>query len=179
MIESIQTHTTHYTDFDDGSAAPTYSITPSFTCQNLSHSHHPSHFPLYHRQLMVDTVVEESTGGSIVTVIDANRGRSAGTVIDVTCLSNGNIPANGNEQQQEEEEDGEEEEEELATVQMDTMAIPSSPISTAAHHATTPTLSDDANGIVENTDMMPSNEAGTELLYKTEIPQSIAVYSQI
>lgn len=126
---------------------------------------------------MVDTVVEESTGGSIVTVIDANRGRSTCTVDDVASISNGNIPANGNEQQQQEEE--EKEEEERATVQVDTMAIPSSPISTSAPHATTPTQSDDANGIVENADVMPTNEAGTELLFKTEIPQSIAVNSQI
>lgn len=42
-------------------------ITPSFTCQNSNHAHHPIHFQSSYR--LVDTVVEESTGGSVVTVI--------------------------------------------------------------------------------------------------------------
>lgn len=43
-------------------------VTPSHLCQNPCHAHHLSHHPS-HGHSVADTVVEESTGGSIVTVI--------------------------------------------------------------------------------------------------------------
>lgn len=52
---------------DDGLES-TYLVTPSHLCQNPSHAHHQSHH-LGFRFPVADTVVEESTGGSIVTVI--------------------------------------------------------------------------------------------------------------
>lgn len=57
----------HNVEHDDGLDS-TYSVTTSHLCQNPSHAHHISHHPVY-RFPVADTVVEESTGGSIVTVI--------------------------------------------------------------------------------------------------------------
>lgn len=48
-------------------------------CQNPSHSHHHSH----HRFLVADTVVEESTGGSIVTVISNSTMRANDSTPDI------------------------------------------------------------------------------------------------
>lgn len=58
------------TEHDDDSDA-TYLITPHHHCQNPSHAHHYSHHQhgSGYRYPMAETVVEESTGGSIVTVI--------------------------------------------------------------------------------------------------------------
>lgn len=57
-----------YIEHDDDSES-TYLVTPSPLCQNPSHAHHCSHHHSSYRYPVADTVVEESTGGSIVTVI--------------------------------------------------------------------------------------------------------------
>lgn len=57
----------HDLEHSDGSDA-TYLLTSSQLCQNPSHAHHHSHHASY-RFPVADTVVEESTGGSIVSVV--------------------------------------------------------------------------------------------------------------
>lgn len=59
------------TEHDDDA---TYLVTPNHHCQNPSHAHHISHHRYHgvsscYRYPVADTVVEESTGDSIVTVI--------------------------------------------------------------------------------------------------------------
>lgn len=58
----------HNVEHDDGLE---YLVAPSHLCQNPNHAHHHSHHTSY-RYPVADTVVEESTGGSIVTVISTN-----------------------------------------------------------------------------------------------------------
>lgn len=59
----------HNTEHDDDDSDATYLLTPSHLCQNPSHAHHFSHHQSSYRYPVAETVVEESTGGSIVTVI--------------------------------------------------------------------------------------------------------------
>lgn len=66
---------------DDGLES-TYLVTPSHLCQNPSHAHHQSHHPSY-RFPVADTVVEESTGGSIVTVISNSTMRINDSTPDI------------------------------------------------------------------------------------------------
>lgn len=144
----------HHTDFDDGSAAPTYLITPSFTCQNPSHSHHLSHFPPCYRQHLVDTVVEESTGGSIVTVIDANRSG---------CADNDRIqmpppPAPMDLPPPL-----------LSSTPITKARIPS-PVQPSPSPSPTPSMHSDTVNVddVDDSDAMQSNDAGTELFTQTK-----------
>lgn len=57
------------TEHDDDLDA-TYLVTPNQHCQNPSHAHHINHHNSSYRCPVTDTVVEESTGGSVVTVIN-------------------------------------------------------------------------------------------------------------
>lgn len=155
-----------YTDFDDGSAAPTYLITPSFTCQNPSHSHHISQFPPSYRQNWVDTVVEESTGGSVITVIDTNRSGCADNdrnqmpapslpppLLSSTPITKAiNIPSSPSPSPVEQQP---------TAIQMDSMDT-----TTPSHlqpSPPTPSIhSDTINVHVDHVDAMQSNEAGTD-----------------
>lgn len=143
------------TEFDDGSAAATYLITPSFTCQNPSHSHHPSHFQPCYRPQMVDTVVEESTGGSIVTVIDTNQGRADDTNGRPSATNAMNIPTVANRQSSATATAND-------TEPMDAVATPPSLMPPPPAHST-PLARASTIDPVNSSDMMQSNEAGTEL----------------
>lgn len=70
------------TEYDDGSTATTYLVTPSFTCQNPNHPHHRSHFAGIRSYPIEETVFEESTAGSIVTVIDTTSSTSTARLND-------------------------------------------------------------------------------------------------
>lgn len=73
------------TEYDDGSTATTYLVTtPTFICQNPNHPHHRSHFTGFRSYPIEETVVEESTASSIVTVIDTTSSTST-----VACLNDG------------------------------------------------------------------------------------------
>lgn len=73
-------------EHDDGSDA-TYLLTPSQHCQNPSHAHHYSHHQSY-RHPVGDTVVDESTGGSVVTVISTTPSIRANDTTPDIILTN-------------------------------------------------------------------------------------------
>lgn len=84
----------HDLEHSDGSDA-TYLLTPSQLCQNPSHAHHHSHHASHNRFPVADTVVEESTGGSIESVIiNTATTTLTNTTITATTNSRGNTPNN-------------------------------------------------------------------------------------
>lgn len=129
-------------------------VTPSFTCQNPNHPHHRSHFAGFRTYPIEETVVEESTASSIVTVIDTSSISTAhlsdSTAPDILLTNHSNSNSNDFD------------DEKLSNLTTRALMIQSKKCTSATAMAADNQPSTSPPAMSSNSNLSHSNEAGTK-----------------
>lgn len=129
-------------------------VTPSFTCQNPNHPHHRSHFAGFRTYPIEETVVEESTASSIVTVIDTSSISTArlndSTTPDILLTNHSNSNLNDFD------------DEKLSNLTTRALKIQSMKCTSATATAADNQPSTSPSAMSSNSNLSHSNEAGTK-----------------